>query len=230
MVWKYGDRVIKPGRSWTDSTGTQHPGNWHIWSKAEKDAMNITEVIEESPPDSRLYFWSRDGNGKITSTPKPLDDSGSGIDKVLGLKSTLKNDVKDQQGSLLSQTDWAYIRHYDAGTDVPANIETWRNAIRARATEMENAIDSATDTDAIARLFLSWDEEAEANSMNKFREAAAKSLGITILSTKEIEALTPEQKTAYDSDLEKINTEATSKREAEKKKYPVLSVWPELGE
>jgi hypothetical protein len=226
MVWKYGDKIIKPGRSWTDSNGTQHPGNWNIWSKAEKDALNIKEIIAESYPDSRLYFSSMDNNGKVTSTAKPLDDSGD----VLGVKSTLKNEVKDQQGSLLSQTDWAYIRHYDSGTDVPANIETWRNAIRARATEMENAIDNATDTDAVAALFVSWDNEAEANSMDKFREAAAKTLDITILSKEEIEALTSEQKTAYDSDLEKITVEATSKREAEIKKYPILSVWPELGD
>ena len=226
MVWKYGDKIIKPGRSWTDSNGTQHPGNWNIWSKAEKDALNIKEVIEDSKPDSRLYFWSKDGNGKITSSAKPLDDSKD----VVGIKTTLKNEVKDQQGSLLSQTDWAYIRHYDSGTDVPANIETWRNAIRARATEMENAIDNATDTDAVAALFVSWDNEAEANSMDKFREAAAKTLDITILSKEEIEALTSEQKTVYDSDLEKITVEAESKREAEIKKYPFLSVWPELGE
>ena len=47
---------------------------------------------------------------------------------------------------------------------------------------------------------------------------------------KEIEKLTPEQKTAYDSDLEKITKEAESKRSAEMKKYPVLSIWPELEE
>ena len=155
MTWKYGDKVIRPGRSWTDSNGTQHPGNWHVWSKDEKDAMNITEVIDDRPPDSRLYMWSQNNNGKITSTAKPLDDS----EGVVGLKTTMKNEVKDQQGSLLSQTDWAYIRHYDSGTDVPANIETWRNAIRARATEMENAIDSATDIDAIADLFVTWDKD-----------------------------------------------------------------------
>jgi hypothetical protein len=165
MVWKYGDRVIKLGTPWTDSEGTQHPGNWHLWSKAEKDARNITEIIEESPPDSRLYFWSRDGNGKITSTPKPLDDSGSGIDKVLGLKSTLKNKVKDQQGSLLSQTDWAIIRKADKKTAIPSNIQTWRDAIRARATEMENAIDSASDTDAIAALFLTFDNDGKKSGM-----------------------------------------------------------------
>ena len=218
MTWKYGDKVIRPGRSWTDSNGTQHPGNWNIWSKDEKDAMNIREVIYDSPPDSRLYMWSQDINGKITSTAKPLDD----------VKLTLKNEVKKQQGSFLSQTDWAYIRHYDSGTDVPANIETWRNAIRAKATEMENAIDAATDTDAIAALLMSFD--ADANPLSKFKEEATKTLNITILNIKEIEALTPEQKTAYDSDLEKINVEAESKRSAEMKKYPFLSVWPELGE
>jgi len=223
MTWKYGDKVIRPGKSWTDSNGTQHPGNWNIWSKAEKDAMNIKEIIEDPKPDSRLYFWSMSG-GKVTSTAKPLDDS----EGVVGLKTTLKNEVKKQQGSLLSQTDWAYIRHYDTGTDVPSNIETWRNAIRAKATEMENAIDASDDTDAIAALLMSFD--VDANPLSKFKEAAAKTLGVTILSIKEIEALTPEQKTAYDSDLEKINTEATSKRDIEMKKYPFLSVWPELGE
>ena len=225
-MWKYGDKIIRPGKGWVDDNKVRHPSNWHIWSTEEKAKYNLKEVIEDRPPDSRLYFWSKDGNGKITSTAKPLNDS----EGVVGLKTTLKNEVKKQQGSLLSQTDWAYIRHYDAGIDVPAKIETWRNAIRAKATEMENAIDNSTDTDAVARLFVSWDDEAEANSMNKFREAAAKTLDITLLSTKEIEVLTPEQKTAYDSDLEKINTEATSKRAIEMKKYPILYVWPELEE
>jgi len=225
-MWKYGDRIIRPGKGWIDDNKVRHPSNWHIWSTEEKAKYNLKEVIEDSPPDSRLYFWSKDSNGKITSTAKALDDS----EGVVGLKTTLKNEVKDQQGSLLSQTDWAYIRHYDTGKDVPAKIETWRNEIRTKATEMENAIDNATDTDAIAALLMSFDMDAEANSMDKFRETAAKALSITILSIKEIEALTPEQKTTYDSDLEKITKEAESKREIEIKKYPFLSVWPELEE
>jgi hypothetical protein len=152
-MWKYGDKTIRPGKGWIDSNGVRHPSNWHIWSAEEKAKYNLKEVIEDRPPDSRLYFWSQDSNGKITSTAKALDDS----EGVVGLKTNMKNEVKDQQGSLLSQTDWAYIRHYDSGTDVPANIETWRNAIRAKATEMEAAIDKASDIDGIAALFLSWD-------------------------------------------------------------------------
>ena len=154
-MWKYGNRTIRPGKGWVDDNKVRHPSNWHIWSADEKAKYNIKEVVEDRPPDSRLYRWSQNKDGKITSTAKALDDS----EGVVGLKTTMKNEVKDQQGSLLSQTDWVYIRHYDTGTDVPANIETWRNAIRAKATEMENAIDNATDTDAVAALFISHDED-----------------------------------------------------------------------
>ena len=225
-MWKYSDKIIRPGKGWVDSSGVRHPSNWHIWSAEEKAKYNLKEVVEDRPPDSRLYFWSKDSDGKITSTAKALDDS----EGVVGLKTTLKNEVKDQQGSLLSQTDWAYIRHYDTGIDVPAKIETWRNAIRTKATEMEDAIDKASDIDGIAALLASFDMDAEANSMDKFKETAAKALSITILNRKEIEALTSEQKTTYDSDLEKINKEAESKRDIEIKKYPFLSVCPELDE
>ena len=212
-MWKYGDRIIRPGKGWVDDNKVRHPSNWHIWSTEEKAKYNIKEVVEDSPPDSRLYMWSKDSDGMITSTAKALDDSKG----VVGLKTTMKNEVKKQQGSLLSQTDWAYIRHYDHGTDVPANIETWRNAIRAKAVEMEDAIDKASDVDAIAVLLASFDVDAEGNSINDFREAAAKTLGIDIASLKE-------------SDQVKINTEADSKREIEMNKYPFLSVWPELEE
>ena len=212
-MWKYGTKTIRPGKGWVDDNKVRHPSNWHIWSAEEKAKYNITEVIEDRPPDSRLYTWSMGGGGKITSTAKVLDDSEGAV----GLKTTLKNEVKDYQGSLLSQTDWAYIRHYDSGTDVPANIETWRNAIRAKATEMENAIDNATDTDAIAALLMSFDGDAEANSMSKFREAAATALNIDILSEDA-------------DDQAKITVEAESKRAIEMKKYPILHAWPELEE
>ena len=150
-MWKYGDKIIRPGKGWIDDNGVRHPSNWHIWSAEEKAKYNITEIIEESPPESRLYSWSVDSNGKITSTAKALDS----------VKLSLKDMVKEQQGSLLSQTDWAYIRHYDAGTDVPANIETWRNAIRTKATEMENAIDACSSVEDVAKLWVETDKDGK---------------------------------------------------------------------
>ena len=158
-MFKYNTQTLKPNRAWTDDNGITHPRNWHIWSAEDKAAAGITEVIEDTPPDSRLYKWSMDRNGSITSTAKALDDAGSGDDLVLGVKSTLKNEVKSQQGSLLAQTDWAVVRKSEKSTAIPSNISTWRDAIRTKATAMESAIDGAANTAAVAALFLSWDSD-----------------------------------------------------------------------
>ena len=86
-----------------------------------------------------------------------LDDTGSGDSLVLGLKSQYKLKVKEQQASLLAQTDWAVVRKADTDKAIPSNIATWRAAIRTKATEMEKAITDAKDMDAFIALFLSWD-------------------------------------------------------------------------
>ena len=156
-MFKHHNITITPGKAWTASNGTQHPANWHLWGSEERKRWAITEIVEDRPPDSRLYKWVMDSDGKITSTAKALDDSG----EVLGVKSSLKNNVKTQQGSLLNQTDWAVIRKADKETAIPSNIQTWRDAIRAKATEMENAIDGASDTDAVAALFVSTDKDGK---------------------------------------------------------------------
>lgn len=158
-MFKYKTQTLKPNRAWTDDNGITHPRNWHIWSTAEKTAAGVIEVTEDTPPDSRLYKWSMDRDGKITSTAKAMDDAGSGDDLVLGVKSSLKNEVKLQQESLLSQTDWTVVRKSEKGTAIPSKISTWRDAIRTKATAMESAIDGAANTAAVAALFLTWDAD-----------------------------------------------------------------------
>jgi hypothetical protein len=51
------------------------------------------------------------------------------------------------------------VRKADKGTAIPSNIQTWRDAIRAKATAMESAIDGAADTAAVAALFVVFDAE-----------------------------------------------------------------------
>ena len=169
-MWKYKERIIAEGRAWTDDNGIQHPANWHIWSADEKAKAGLTEVTPETPPDSRLYTWGYQADGvTISKTAKSLADvnavDGDGdpiLDEDgnqvvnLGVKSSLKQEVKNQQGSLLAQTDWAVVRKADKGTAIPSNIQTYRDAIRTKATEMETAIDNAANTDAVAALFLKF--------------------------------------------------------------------------
>jgi len=168
-MWQYNGKTIRTGSAWTDDNGVQHPANWNVWSATEKTAVGLIEVTEQIPPDSRLYNWSQNSDGTITSTAKNLNDVNEvdeNGDPVLdendnqlvtrGVKWNLKQEVKKQQADLLSQTDWAIVRKADNDTAVPANIQTWRNSIRTKATEMETAIDNAADTDAIADLFVTY--------------------------------------------------------------------------
>ena len=104
----------------------------------------------------------KEGEGKnYTAKMEDYKDSDGNVVKIKGIRPDYIQKVKDQQGSLLAQTDWAIIRKADAGTDIPSKIATWRAAIRTKATEMEKAITDAKDMDAFIALFLVWDEDGK---------------------------------------------------------------------
>ena len=93
---------------------------------------------------------------------KNLDDTGSGDNLVLGLKSKEKLNVKSQQGGLLAQTDWAVIRKADTGTAIPSKIATYRAAIRTKATAMEECYKMhASDMAAFKALFLTHKKDSD---------------------------------------------------------------------
>ena len=64
-MWKYHNVEITPGKGFVDTNGVRHPSNWHIWSDEEKTKLGIKEIIPEAEPDSRLYSWTVDSDGKI---------------------------------------------------------------------------------------------------------------------------------------------------------------------
>lgn len=164
-------QVIQPGKAWTDEDGVTHPASWYTYSAERKTELGITEVVQQTAPDSRLYTWSYNDDGTVNSTAKSLDDVNE-VDEdgdplmedgeqvvTKGVKSNLIAEVKAQQGARLAETDWAVVRKADTGTAVPDNIATYRAAIRSKATEMETAITNASDIDAIASLFVVYDAD-----------------------------------------------------------------------
>lgn len=160
MAWKYNDTYIRAGRSWTDSDGITHPRNWMIWSDAEKTAAGLVWEDDPAPYDNRFY-WD-------ASTPKELgdtlwvDEDGdaiidpmTGVQGVtLGLKSQWKNQTKVTAGSLLEPTDWMVIKASEV-TDytVPADVTTYRAAVRTASNTIEASIDGAADHAAFVALF-----------------------------------------------------------------------------
>lgn len=43
-MWKYGDRIIRPGKGWVDDNKVRHPSNWHIWSAEEKQSIILQKL------------------------------------------------------------------------------------------------------------------------------------------------------------------------------------------
>ena len=173
-IFKVGNQTIRPGRAWKDADGTLQPKNWQVWSADEKKAAGISEVVMQPFPDQRLYRSSHNDDGTVASTARSLTDVNE-VDKdgkaildsdgnqlvTPGVRSSLKSEVKTQQSKYLAQTDWAIVRKADKGTAIPSNIQTYRDAIRTKATEMETAIDNAADTAAVEALFLKWTTDSD---------------------------------------------------------------------
>jgi hypothetical protein len=131
--------------SWVDEFGTQHPGNWAIWDQETLTRHGVVEIVEETPPNGAFFTWTQNPDGTLNITPKNLD----------GVKSAQIALVKTQQGSILAQTDWAYVRLADIGVSVPEAIKTYRDAVRAAAAAMEAEINGATTTDEMAVVLAS---------------------------------------------------------------------------
>jgi hypothetical protein len=149
-----------------------------IWTDAQRKELGIVPiVISGSHLNTKYYIEhnhtdavAEDGDCVIRSigvkaADKALEDINAvdvdgnpvldidGVQLITrGLKYNAIQKVKQQQSSYLTQTDWYIIRKADAGTAIPTAIQTFRNAIRADATRIENAITAATTMDQFIAL------------------------------------------------------------------------------
>jgi hypothetical protein len=149
-----------------------------IWTDAQRKELGIVPiVISGSHLDTNYYIEhnhtdavAEDGNSVIrTIGVKAADRALEDVDAVdedgnaflddygvqmvtRGLKYNTIQKVKQQQSGYLSRTDWYIIRKADVGTAIPTAIQTFRNAIRADATRIENAITAATTMDEFIAL------------------------------------------------------------------------------
>lgn len=147
------------------------------WSTAQLEANGIYEVVYDNTnlKDSRFYNNGAESftfaNDTVTASyaaavGKSLDDvnetdqDGNAVldedgNQVVtpGLKSNEKNQIKAQAAGLLQSTDWYIIRNAESSTAVPANVSTFRTAVRTKSNEMEALIDGAATVEALEALF-----------------------------------------------------------------------------
>ena len=157
-MWKLGDKIIREGRPWIGSDGTQYSSVWARMTDAEKKAAGLTYVADPKAWDNRFY-WGWDSEEKNLVERKiddedATDESGNKLkdedgNQVVnyGLKSTAIANTKTIARAKLSDSDWYVTRKAEAGTAIPSSVTTYRTAVRTACKTIEDAI-TACDTHA----------------------------------------------------------------------------------
>ena len=143
----------------------QYPANWlRLTTKAEKEAIGITEVADDPVYDSRFY-WG-DGTAKALDDVNAKDEDGNLLKDengnqvvIQGVKSILKAQEKATAGSLLAKYDWYVIRKAEASKAIPTAIKTYRTAVRTACATRETEIDNCADTAALVTLYGSTEKD-----------------------------------------------------------------------
>ena len=147
---------------------TNYPANWLRLSTAEeKTALGIVEVADPKVYDNRFYW--KDGSAKelddvnATYAEDALDGSYKKGDLkkdadgnqliIYGVKTILKSQEKATAQSLLSKYDWYVTRKSEKGTAIPAEITTYRDAVRTACNTRETEISNCADTAALVTLY-----------------------------------------------------------------------------
>ena len=156
-----GTKELKPGQTWIDDNGVQHPGNWaSVWSNDVKASYGIKEVAVQVKPDNKFYWvGERSLDGSWSSTPKNIDDvkevdedGNAVLDEdgnqviTLGLKSQWIAKTKEIANSLLSPTDWQVIAKIERDRAIDSDVATYRAAVITKCAAIEKAITDITDT------------------------------------------------------------------------------------
>ena len=150
---------------------------FQIWSKAEKNAIGIYEVVfDDSNKKDEAYYINTNqsfnfADGKVTASygtafDKALEDVDAvdedgnpilqdGVQVVTyGLKTNKKSVIKAQASGLLAPTDWYVIKANEVeGYTVPTEVSTFRAEVRTKSNEMETMIDACSTVEQLKSLY-----------------------------------------------------------------------------
>jgi len=146
------------------------------WTQEEKEAIGIYEIETDSTnlKDESYYnntneiFEFKKGKavrkwGKATAKQledvNAVDQNGDAIIQdgkqvvTKGLKSQKISISKQQTAGLLQSTDWYVTRKADTGTEIPQNIQEFRNEVRSVSNQQETQINACTTVEQLKALF-----------------------------------------------------------------------------
>jgi len=133
-------RRLRVGRPFVHSDGRQFGGNWNKYTSDELTALGISYEADPEPFDSNYYFSA--GN------PRPVDE----------IKEYLTKQEKNIAAQLLSGSDWYVTRKSETDTAIPADVTTYRAAVRTACAAREAEIAAVTTTEELEALMKAPDK------------------------------------------------------------------------
>jgi hypothetical protein len=170
---------IVRGNQGVTVNGTQYPSSiFKLWSKEELRGIGFVPYSIQKGGDIRFQTeggvvnnLSDDGTkvigvtqytDKILEDILVVDENGDAVidhrtgEQMVqtGLKTQYKNQNNKTCYSKLSVSDWYVIRATETGGTVPDEITVYRSAVRAKANEIEAAINACSTMDQFKALFV----------------------------------------------------------------------------
>lgn len=134
MIYKLNGRELRPGRSF-EVNGYVYNYTWMLQQSDEvRESLGI--VTEQPARFNRRFYID-------ANTPRDLAEA----------KAQLVSEQKSAAGQTLSDTDWYVIRSQEESTAIPANVTTFRQAVRRVSGERETLINNAADIPALQALY-----------------------------------------------------------------------------
>ena len=119
--------------------GITYPPNWlRLASPEDRARIGITEVPDYPRPDDRFYWVTQNADFTWNAIPKDLDI----------LKKSWSSQFKQIAYTSLLQSDWMVVRKTEAGTDIPADWSSYREAVRTTCALAIADLEATTDIDA----------------------------------------------------------------------------------
>jgi len=149
----------------------QYPRSiYNLWSSEERETIGIYEVVHDNTnfKDQKYYNNTNQSfafaDGKVTAsfgsaTAQALADVTVDGVTIKGLKTKHKEIIKSQASGYLTPTDWHVIKATEVESySVPAEMTTYRAAVRTASNDMEALIDACNTVDELAALYVFTDE------------------------------------------------------------------------
>jgi len=137
--------------------GVQYPANWlNLSTPEEKVEIGLEEVIVTNQPANDTYYWVSEtlSEATLTYTNTPKD--------LLSVKTTALNQINATAYSILLPTDWMVVKSVETSTPINASWNTWRQSIRTTALTATNAVEGASDVDAVASAMnITWPKDPD---------------------------------------------------------------------